>query len=146
MHIPDAVPTREDFEKSGGAPEQFDEFLKQWQDRAADRIKVAAEKAATGSLKVRVRGGPGTWRAGQTSVMFPAKAPIINGKLNLPNEPGIRLPIGKVVNVPVRDEFHRACLLADPNLEIMSDNEPTFEEEEAARTKAVETLRASKKK
>jgi hypothetical protein len=142
MAILDPIPTREEFELSGGRPEQFEVFLKAEQDKLAAKALAAATDKAGAAVKLRVRGPAG--RQGQSSYMLPAKAPFIKGVAQLPAEPGIRIPLGRVVLVPVRDEAHLDCLKMDENLEILGDDVPTFEEEEAAKQEGLEAMKAKR--
>lgn len=140
--MPEQILSREEFEKTEEAGStQYDSYLAKKQDELAAQALAAAEKKAGDYVKVRVKAGPGTWRAGQSHMLIPCKAPIVDGKQNLPAEPGIRVRIGCVSSVPVRDAAHRACLASDPNLEIVGDDELTYEEEEAVKAKAIAELK-----
>ena len=136
------LPTLQLWEAAGNQQAHYQPFLEAWQTKRAEEVLKEAEKKSKSSVKLVVKG-----KAGQATYLLPCKAPLKDdghgGRVpNLPPEPGIRVPCGKVVSIPVRDEAHRACLSEDPNVEIVDPSLPTGEEEDAIAKKAVEDARA----
>lgn len=137
------IPTREEFEKGGGNPEQYEKYIAKKQDDLAADVMVKAEKVKTRTAKVKAKGGLGAWRTGQTHYMIPSKAPRDYRKQDpYTPEPGLRIPIGRVSEVPIRDDAHEACLREDPNLEFVADATMTHEQEKAIVDAAVADARA----
>lgn len=140
------MPTREEYEKSGGKPELYEEYVEKRQTKLAEAVLKTAESKATKTLKVRVRGGPGQWRAGQSHYMIPSQAPrdhrITSGPAYVPS-PGIRIRIGVVSAIPILNEAHEKVLRDDPNLEFVDDTTPTHEETQVMLKKATEDFTAN---
>lgn len=125
----------------------YEPFVEGLKSKWADEALKAAESKAGGSIKLIAKG---PFRPGQVTYLLPAKAPFKDGKPNGPAEPGIRIQVGKVVEVPLRDEAHKACLAEDPNVEILDSSALTSEQEDSIAKKSIEAARevakAAKKK
>lgn len=135
------IPTREEFVLQGHSAELYDNFVAELQERLAADVMAEAEKRAGAVKKIRVKGGAGKWRTGQTHYVIPSEAPVDRRIpfLERPKHtgaPGLRLPIGLVSAVPIRDERHLDCLRGDPNLEFLPDETPSHEDEKRELAKA----------
>lgn len=147
MDRPNEIPTLAKYVEGGGKPEQYPEALKRLQAEHEAFAMEQAKLKAKRTIRVRVTGK--NWPPKQTHYKVLAKAPfdprIKKGEPGYEhpykNEPPLSLPIGKVSEVPVRDERHLAMLVADPILEVVPDHMPTHQEEQAEVDAAIDQVR-----
>lgn len=140
------IQSMKDYVDSGGKPEEYNAYVEKRTAELAAEAMAAAEQQAKTKVRIRVTGQG--WRPGQTHYKVLAKAPqdlrIQEGEpgyeKSYKHEPPLSLPIGKVSEVPVRDERHLEYLKRDPCLTIVSDGTPTWEEEQSLVKKAVEEI------
>jgi hypothetical protein len=147
MQTTEAIPTKEGFERlvqEGKAEGNYEAYVLKLQDELAAKSESEAKKKASGTARFLVIARPGGgWKQGQSFYIVQSKAPpeLRPGRpgydLNYKPEPGLRVRIGRVNEIPIRDERHMESLLADPNLERVDDSIHTWQEEDAIRNRAL---------
>jgi hypothetical protein len=150
MDRPPEIPTLQKYVENGGKPELYPADLKKLheQHEAFAMEQARAKAGRTVRVRVTAKGWPGK----QTHYRVPAKVPY-DPRLKLGDpgyeakyihEPALSLPIGRVSEVPIRDERHYVLLKADVNLEFVDDDTLTHQEEQVVVNQALDRVRQGK--
>lgn len=157
LETPSEILTRDEYAKLATDdpakfdPGKYDDYVEKRQAELAQKsLESAKDKSAGKTIKIRIVGRG--WRPGQTTYTVIAKAPrdlrLQHGdegyEKDWKPEPGIRVPIGVVVEIPLRNAAHRKALRDDPNIEVMPEDTMTHAEEERIKKEALERAKSGK--